>query len=350
MKKVVFLPADFAGCGQFRMVQPVKDLKKMGTEDIQFDLIHEKVNNDTNFGVLTETLKEYDAVVFQRVASPKMLGILKEAKKMGKKVYLDIDDALFHVSKSNPAYKVWNPNSDAWATLKEVLKTCDKIFFSTPELATVYGINNFEVFHNALDLSNPIYSNDKHRRGDLPSDKKIVGWAGSSSHIDSLHELKKPIKKLISQRDDVLFALCSNPEFLQFFDIPKDKKVYVQHKPFEEWPPIMSLFDVSLAPIVPGIFNSCKSELKVLEAGVWGVPSVCTMEAPYSRFQKVSDGGNFTVYKNDVNEWVKKINTLLDDKEKYKEMSEKTKNTIESVYNLREINKKRVEFFRSELF
>lgn len=350
MKRIVYLPADFAGCGQFRMIQPVNDLKKIDVEDLKFDLIHEKVPNDTNFGTLLSTLEEYDAVVFQRVASQKILGILKEVKKRGKKVYMDIDDALFHVSKTNPARKVWTPGSTAWETLKEALPLCDKIFFSTPQLSDVYGISNFEVFYNGLDLLNPIYSTENSRYNDIPRDKKVVGWAGSSSHIDSLKEIKKTIKKLISQRDDVIFALCSNPEFLDFFDIPKEKKLYVQHKPFEKWPPIMSIFDVSLTPIVPGIFNSCKSELKVLEAGIWGVPSVCTLEAPYVRFNKNSDGGNSLVYQNDTNEWVKKINILLDNKNKYKEMSEKTKNTVESMYNLREINKKRIDFFRAELF
>jgi glycosyltransferase involved in cell wall biosynthesis len=297
-KRVIFLPADFAGCGQFRMIQPAKDLKQMNTEDLEFELVHDKVSNNTNFGTLVSLLKDYDAVVFQRVASPKILGIMKEVKKMGKKVYMDIDDALLHVSKSNPAYRVWNPKSDAWTTLKEALKLCDKIFFSTPQLSEVYAIGNCAVFFNGLNLQDPIYL----------------------------------------------------PEFLQLFDIPKDRKLYVQHKPFEEWPPVMSMFDVSLAPIVTGIFNSCKSELKVLEAGVWGVPSVCTMEAPYKRFHELSGGGNALVYRNDVNEWVRKISAALDDSEKREEMVLKTKNTIESVYNLREINKKRVNFFREELF
>jgi glycosyltransferase involved in cell wall biosynthesis len=349
-KRVIFLPADFAGCGQFRMIQPAKDLKQMNTEDLEFELVHDKVSNNTNFGTLVSLLKDYDAVVFQRVASPKILGIMKEVKKMGKKVYMDIDDALLHVSKSNPAYRVWNPKSDAWTTLKEALKLCDKIFFSTPQLSEVYAIGNCAVFFNGLNLQDPIYLPERNRYNDMPRNRKIIGWAGSSSHLESLREITKPIKKLISQRDDVSFALCSNPEFLQLFDIPKDRKLYVQHKPFEEWPPVMSMFDVSLAPIVTGIFNSCKSELKVLEAGVWGVPSVCTMEAPYKRFHELSGGGNALVYRNDVNEWVRKISAALDDSEKREEMVLKTKNTIESVYNLREINKKRVNFFREELF
>jgi glycosyltransferase involved in cell wall biosynthesis len=349
VKKVVFLPADFAGCGQFRIIQPANDLKKMQLDDLSFELIHERVSNDTNFGTLTAVLSDYDAIVFQRIASNKILTIAKEMKKRGKKIYMDIDDALFHVSKSNPAYKVWSPNSESWTVLKEAFQICDKLLFSTPQLADIYGVSNFEIFYNGLDFENPIYSSSKNRYNDIPRDKKVVGWAGSSSHIDSLKEIKKAVKKLINQRDDVVFALCSNPEFLEFFDIPKDRKLYVQHKPFELWPPVMSLFDVSIAPIVPSAFNACKSELKVLEAGIWGVPSVCTLEAPYTRFQKISDGGNFTVYQNDPNEWVKKISLLLDNKEKYEEMSKKTKNTIESVYNLREINKKRVEFFRREL-
>lgn len=352
MKKIMFMPADFAGCGQFRMLQPCRDLQKMQTDglltDLQFDLIHDKVENNVSSLALMEVLSGYDAVVFQRVASPSILEVLKQCKEKGIKTYLELDDALFHVSKSNPAYRIWNPSTPSWACLKEAIKLVDKLILSTEELADVYQKDSI-VFHNAIDLSMPIYDPSNNRRNEITRDKKIVGWAGSSSHIDSLAQIKKPIKKLISQRDDVIFALCSNPEFMEFFDIPKDRKVYVKHKPFEEWPPVMSLFDVSLATVVPGLFNACKSELKILEAGVWGVPSVCTYVEPYARFKKVSNGGNFTVYENNVNDWVNNINKLLDSKETYQDMSQKTLNAIENIYNLRKINEKRVNFFRSEL-
>ncbi len=348
----MFMPADFAGCGQFRMLQPCKDLKKMQNEglltDLSFDLIHDKVDNNVSSLALMELLSQYDAVVFQRVASPSILEIMRQCKEKGIKVYLELDDALFHVSRTNPAYRIWNPSTPSWACLKEALSLCDKLILSTEELSSVYQKDNV-VFHNAIDLTMPIYNPSNNRRNEITRDKKIVGWAGSSSHIDSLNQIKKPIKKLISQRDDVIFALCSNPEFMEFFDIPKDRKMYVKHKPFELWPPVMSLFDVSLATVVPGIFNACKSELKILEAGVWGVPSVCTYVEPYARFKKVSNGGNFTVYENNVNDWVNNINKLLDSKETYQDMSEKTKNAIENIYNLRKINEKRVDFFRSEL-
>lgn len=352
MKKVMFMPADFAGCGQFRMIQPCRDLQKMEklglAHGISFDLVHDKIDNTTSSIILMDLLSKYDAVVFQRVASTAILGIMKQCKEKGIKVFLELDDALFHVSKTNPAYRVWSPNSAAWNTLKDALKVADKLIISTEELANVYQQENI-VFHNAIDFEMPIYNPSNNRRNEIPRDKKIVGWAGSSSHIDSLSQLKKPIKKLISQRDDITFALCSNPEFLDFFDIPKDRKLYVKHKPFDTWPPVMSLFDISLATVVPNIFNSCKSELKVLEAGVWGVPSVCTYVEPYARFRKVSNGGCFTVYENSVNDWVNNINKLLDSQETYDNMVEKTRNAIENIYNLRKINEKRVDFFRSEL-
>jgi glycosyltransferase involved in cell wall biosynthesis len=349
VKKVMFLPADFAGCGQFRIIQPVRDIQKMDTKDLQFDLIHDFVSNNLPASELFSILSSYHAAVFQRVSSPGMLRIMKECKNIGMKIYLELDDALFHVSKTNPAYKVWAPNSEAQNVLKEALNIADKLLFSTEELISVFNKPNV-VFHNAIDFENPIYSAENNRRGELPMDKKIVGWAGSSSHMDSLMQIRKPIKKLISQRDDVIFALCSNKEFLDLFDIPDDRKIYIPHEPFDKWPPVMSMFDVNLATVVPGLFNSCKSELKVLEAGVWGVPSVCTYEAPYARFRKKSGGGNFIVYENNVNDWVNNINKLLDDEMLYIEMSKKTHNTVQTTYNLREVNKKRVEFFKSELF
>ena len=352
MKKVMFMPADFAGCGQFRMIQPCRDLQKMQesgeVNDLSFDLIHDKSENSTSSVALIHLLSKYDAIVFQRVASPAILEVMKQCKKNGVKVYLELDDALFHVSRVNPAYRVWAPSSVAYNTLKEAIKVCDKLILSTEELSGVYHKENV-VFHNGINLEMPIYDASNNRRNEITRDKKVVGWAGSSSHIDSLQQIKKPIKKLISQRDDIVFALCSNPEFLDFFDIPKDRKMYVKHKPFETWPPVMSLFDISLASVVPNVFNSCKSELKILEAGVWGVPSVCTHIEPYNRFRKISDGGCFTIYENNVNDWVNNINKLLDSEETYRNMSEKTLNTVQNVYNLRKINEKRVNFFRSEL-
>lgn len=304
--------------------------------------------------VLNELMK-YDAVVLQRPSHPGMPDMIRQLKLHGKKVYIELDDALFHIHHSNPASKVWSKTGDGgnptqpWITLKDCIQMCDKLILSTPELSNFYPGKDFVVHRNAIDLKMSIYDKKNSRRHQLPSDKKIIGWAGSTSHIDSLQILKKPINKLFRERNDIIFALCSNPEFLNFFDLKKEQKQYIKHKPFDEWPPVMSLFDINLACVRNDMFNSGKSELKVLEAGMWGVPSVCTYTAPYKRFYDNSDGGNLLVWENKTNEWVEQISKLIDEPKTYQNLVEKTRKALNTTYNLEEVNKERVEFFKNEL-
>lgn len=349
--KVLFIEADRWACGEYRIIQPVRALQRVASPDdeISFHLYSDERQNDTTSVEFLDYVSDFDAVIIQRPAHPKMADLMREVKKIGKKVYTELDDALFNVHPSNPAHTVWNPKSPCWQTLKDVIELSDKLILSTEQLRDIYYQKESVVFENGIDNKLPAYSPENNRRHQLPNDKVIVGWAGSTSHLSSLKSLTKPIKKLCKERENVIFALCSNPEFMDFFDIPKNQKQYVKHKPIGEWPPVMSLFDINLAVVPNDIFNSGKSELKVLEAGIWGIPSVCTRVAPYVRFNKNSDGGNLLVTENDTNEWVRAIGKMIDDRELYRNMAEKTLNTVKTRYNLEEINKKRIEFFKSEL-
>ena len=345
----------------YRVIQPVSAFKRQHSQgiypgDLQFTLFSDVAPELAYSNAVLNELMSYDAIVMQRPTHPAMPQVMKELKAKGKKVYIELDDALFHIHPSNPAAKVWSKNggpngkpTEPWNTLKDCIEICDKLIFSTPELANFYPNKEYVVHRNAIDLSMEIYSPKNSRRHQLPANKKIIGWAGSTSHIDSLQILKKPINKLFKERNDIIFAMCSNPEFLSFFDLKPEQKQYVKHKPFEEWPPVMSLFDINLACVRDDLFNSGKSELKVLEAGVWGIPSVCTHIAPYSRFNKNSDGGNLLVWENKPNDWVNEISKLIDEPETYRNLAEKTTKAVKTVYNLEEVNKERVEFFKSEL-
>lgn len=347
-------------CGFFRVIQPVRAFErhqKQGVyqSDLEFTLFSDVAPELGYSNAVLEELTNYDAVVIQRPTHPNMPNVIKELRARGKKVYVELDDALFHIHRSNPAAKVWSATGNngeptiPWTTLKQCVELCDKLILSTPELANFYPNKDYVVHRNAIDLKLDIYNKKNSRRHQLPSDKKVIGWAGSTSHIDSLQILKKPINKLFRERNDIIFGLCSNPEFLSFFDLKPEQRQYIKHKSFDEWPPVMSLFDINLACVRNDMFNSGKSELKVLEAGVWGIPTVCTHIAPYNRFNKNSDGGNLLVWDNKPNEWVEQISKLIDEPETYQNLVEKTEKTINSTYNLEEVNKERVEFFKNEL-
>ena len=353
-KKILVLPADKAGCGKYRMYVPFREIQSRGPEQtgVKIDFFEDVYKQDTISSIfLASIVNSYDAAVFQRVSDLSMVGIMEIAKKHGVKIFMDLDDDLFNVHVQNPAYKVWNKTSPATANLKKAISLCDGLIFSTPEL--VFAHKNFnvdsEVCLNAIDLNDPIYNPSNSRRHELPGDKVIVGWAGSTSHIDSLKQIVKPIKKLIDKCPNVTFALCSNKEFMEMFDVPADRKVYIPHVKIDEWPKIMSMFDVSIATVKPSAFNDCKSELKILEAAVWVVPSVATYAAPYNRFKSVANGSLATIYENETNDWVRAIQKLASDESHRRACGQKSLEAMKIHYDLKGINDLRVNFILSKL-
>lgn len=354
MKKILILPADKAGCGKYRMYLPFREIQRRGPQatGVEIDFFEDVYSQDTISSIfLANIVGSYDAVVFQRVSDSSMVNVMQVAKNFGVKIFMDLDDDLFNVHVHNPAYRVWNKTSPAVANLKKAISICDGLLLSTPELVFAhksFGIDSV-VCLNAIDLEDPIYLPENSRRSELPSDKVIVGWAGSTSHIDSLQQIVKPIKKIIEKCPNVIFALCSNKEFMDMFKIPEDRKTYIQHVKIDQWPKIMSMFDISIATVKPSAFNDCKSELKVLEAAVWGVPSVATYAAPYNRFKSVSDGSLQTIYENEANDWVRAVQKLALDPDYRMECGRKSREAMIKNYDLKAINDLRIEFILGKM-
>jgi len=364
LKKVLYIPADKFACGEYRIIQPVKRLMERynGKGDIEFDLYNDELKNGTKiefgeykieFGVaiqdFAKDLMKYDAIVFQRVSDEKILAVMKFLKEQGKKIYQDIDDDLIHIDPTSPAHKVWHNGSKALIIFIKSLKMCDHIFCSTPELKELYKQHNpnITVIPNAIDINK--YIGVDSRRNELPEDKVIIGWTGSSTHYSSLMTIAKNLQGVFKRNPNAIFALCSNPEFLDLFDIPEAQKMYIPHVKFEEHFKIPSMFDINLTPVVNSAFNESKSELKCLEAGIWGVPSVSTKIAPYERFNYMSDGANLLVKNNKRQIWEKHIEALIQDKNLRHDLGSKSLDTVIEWYDLDKVNKQRYEWFKENL-
>lgn len=345
--KIAYIPSDNWACGLFRMKDPCERLAALNS-DVQFDLIpYGHFAGYTAAGVAA-ALRMYDGVVFQRVADEATVMVMHMLKGFGVKIYMDIDDNLFHVNRNSPAYSVWKPDGKPLAMFKIALGAVDHLFVSTPELVDAYkGYQpNISVFMNGIDTSDPKYDLSKSRRNELPEDKVIVMWSGSSTHLDSIHEIGKCIRPAFEQNPNAIFAMCSNPEFMQVFNVPEEQKLYVPHVSIDEYYTIPSMADIGLAPVVNNVFNAGKSELKCIEYGIWGVPTVCSFSAPYKRFKQLSDGGAVTCYENKSRDWPNAISKLIRDAELRKQMGEKARQAVIDKYDVKKINEQRLEFFR----
>jgi glycosyltransferase involved in cell wall biosynthesis len=114
-------------------------------------------------------------------------------------------------------------------------------------------------------------------------------------------------------------------------------------------------FDVSLAPLVESFFNSCKSQLKVIEAGFHKKAIIASETNPYT-IDLVSavdngvfnDKGNALVVSPRKNhkDWAKHMKRLINNPNLVQDLGNRLYETVKVNYSLKKVCDDRVEFLK----
>lgn len=356
-KKVLAIPSDAFGCGQYRIIQPYRDLaiNLNPMSKYEFKILSVKPNT----GIEGSVIDRYDVFVLQRIITPQLLKFAKEIKRRNKILIQEIDDDLFNVDPMNP-FNVAMKGSQYKAIFRESLKISDFIHTTTPEIKDSFVKNmkipesKIFVFPNAIDTNHPLVQPSASRRKELPDDKIIFGWQGGSSHTNDIF-LLQCAEDILEKYPNTAFAFCSHPilftsTFNEKFSLKFKGRVFqippIQDK-FDSFPNVPSMYDIGLAPLKINHFNNCKSWLKCIEYGIFGVPSIVSPIADYIRFEEQSDKACIVSYENTIKDWENKISMLIENEDMRKQLGEKTKDFILNNVTLRKVNKSRAEFFKS---
>lgn len=341
-KKVLATYADNEGSGTYRIKEPYTNIK---SDKIDFILGGERLE----FAYASQ----FDAILTQRPIDPKLRDFLSSFQQKGGIVVMETDDHYSGTPHYNPTYNYWREHR---VVNSQIAALSDYIHCSTPELRLLVGYpSKTIVFSNAIKGSNPNYIEAIVRRETLrnkyniPLDKKVIMWGGSTSHTDTI-EILAPIIKHYSLRNDIIFVIASGREWLQQNRIQEDFNVkIIDWLPVDEYKALPSIADIFLTPLNDSEFNSAKSELKCIESAVWGVPCVSSATAPYIRFNELSGGGNLLVKKNRFRDWVGQIDRLLNNPQLQINIAQKAVEAVRTTYSLDTVNKQRVEWWESIL-
>jgi hypothetical protein len=318
-----------------------------------------------------ESLSPYEVIHFHAnllTYEPFRL-IFNGLRELGIKMIMDIDD-FWMLPKTNPYYEVhklkdyvseYFPKMDCITTTTNRFKN---------ELRKVFK-GNIIVLPNATDKQNPQF---------IPKRTKShlfrIGIIGGASHLDDLEVLKGFQNYLdMSDKQIVLcgfniegvycpqLSIWNNFELLltnNYKDLPLDYVNYLMRYSQQEYPLINNMpykrnysrdiesyasfyneVDVLLAPLQNNRFNSMKSELKGIEAGTMGVPMICSNVAPYNdAFTK----DEVIFVNNGAKNWADGITKVIKQYDKYRDNLIKV---IDTKYNLRTINEKRIDLYES---
>ncbi|MDP3539420.1 MAG: glycosyltransferase [Azonexus sp.] len=183
-----------------------------------------------------------------------------------------IDDLLTNMDENNPFRKHIPANSRS--RLRFAMERCDRMVASTEFLAETYRhfAEDIRVVPNRLeqDIWLPLQSMKR------TTSRPRIGWAGGSTHQGDLILLKEIIEATRDEADWIFFGMCPD-------EIRPLLTEYHAMADFSSYPAKLAALnlDIAVAPLAQTPFNQGKSNLRLLEYGILGIPVICTDIDPY---------------------------------------------------------------------
>ncbi len=401
--KVLVVPSDnIGGVGFYRSIQPHVQLQKQFNDD--FDVTIDVDFNWKNF----DELKKFNIVNFHKGVYEDMesfrnaLNFCKENKIV---TIMDIDDN-WDLHSRHPLYAS-QKHFKMDVITKENLKLVDYVTTTTPIFAK--KINKFNpnviVFPNSINPDDKRFQVEKEK-----SDKLRIGLIMGSSHEYDMKLLDGVVNKLNDDiKKKITFVLCGfdlrgtvrniNPQtgeittrniepmetvwyryekcltdnyricspdytkFLHMF-IPEAQYPLIKNENYKRcWTKDINNYyqhykelDILLVPLEENDFNSCKSQLKVIEAAFSNTAVIASNFGPYTidlvnaleKGGKINENGNALLVdsKRNHKEWGKYITKCVNEPEFVEMLKKNLKKDICTKYDLRNITIERANFYK----
>src|SRR5690606_27557840 len=188
---------------------------------------------------------------------------------LGARVILEFDDC----EPNAPVYNDFRRSApkDLLRRIRRSIEKADWLVVSTEPLLEEYKKyhDDIRVAHNRLPVD--WWAQLENHR--VVGRKPRIGWAGGSSHKGDLAVIRQLAKDLQEEVEWVFMGM--RPEGI---DCEFHAGVSIEQYPKK----VASLnLDLAVVPLEINQFNRCKSNLRLLELGVLGVPIICTDIEPY---------------------------------------------------------------------
>lgn len=299
-------PADAMGCGHHRITRPVEILAKAGYISGRCDMM---LFSDERLKIL-----EPDVIVWQRQVEDAQIEAIRQSREMSPKSFqvYELDDCMSAVPDWSPHKAYITHGVDA--RIAKAVALCDAVTVSTRELAAhMRSIcapgTDIRVAPNML-AREEVARVEEIRAMKKPGRGKLrIGWGGGHSHKGDL-DLLVPAMRELHNRVEFVF-LGYKPEC----EVPVE---FHQGVPPSDFLSVLAGLELDLivAPLVDCMFNQCKSNLRLIEAGAIGVPVIASPVAPYLTETPP------VVYADDAQDWTTKLTEFAEHPEKFRHRGE----------------------------
>ncbi len=262
----------------------------------------------------------------------------------------DVDDLVF-----NPAQAIFSPGvvnskvpldktkkvfeSNLWA-----LAQFDHITVSTVPLAE--ELQQWVAKGRVLVVPNAVHHQWRTLADEsLPLDKRVpvlTYMPGTRSHNRDFAKITGALTGLLNKHPNLQLAITGPLEF----DLPArlNQVVHYEKRTFNTYHESVRTGWVNLAPLEASPFTRCKSALKVIEAGYWNIPTVCS---PLPDAERFTDAGALIARREE--DWVMLIEQLLLKPAFYRRQAEGLRNRMLEQANIHTIAQQWLKFVMEKI-
>lgn len=261
------------GSGIYRLLSPFQALQRQGLA--QTSVVHPLGPGEHRLPSVTELERAApDTYFVQHAIYDPQLFSISQYRKFNKGTFIaySVDDVLGNLPEKHHLYNFHV--REGKYRLREGLSLSDRLIASTEPLRDYCKnmIDDIVVVPNRLEGEKWLQHKSQRGTGKKPR----VGWVGAQQHLGDLTLIREVVEALHKEVEWVFMGMC--PDFI---------KPYVAEEhgwvAFQDYPAKMASLnlDLAIAPLEQHLFNEGKSNLRLLEYGVFGWPVVCTDIYPY---------------------------------------------------------------------
>lgn len=252
--------ADFFGCGYYRMIKPLEAMQNEGAA--------EGKSHNILLGIRELEQFKPDTLVVQRRYSEAFQNWASRIRKVSDVfTVFELDDYILNVPLKNHHSKDFKAEINK--QLRKSLSYFERFVVSTAPLADALSDMHSKIVVVNNKLPTDWWGNLQSLR--QQGRKPRVGWAGGSSHTGDLEMIVDVVKEFANDVEWVFLGMC--PRKLQPYVHEVHYGVDITLYPAK----LASLnLDLALAPVEDNLFNTCKSNLRLMEYGACGIPVICS--------------------------------------------------------------------------
>ncbi len=316
----LFSLMDLPQCRFYRVDQKVEQLERAGFAVSLYD-------SNTGLAAFLAEIRQFEAVIFYRLAPLRpVVAAMAAARRMGLVTFYEIDDLLFLASEYPGTLEGYagQISRETFTMLAmgvplflSAMRMCDYALASTPtlarEMAPFVGRARAFVHRNGMGSDHERYLDYVPAVRAAGEPVVLFYGSGTRAHKQDFQELMEPALIEIARRhgDRVAFVMVGWLPISDAFRTAAHSLTLVEPVfDLHEYWDLLKEADINLAVLKPSLNVDAKSEIKWMEAGLFGIPSVVSRTATYA---EVIEDGRTGFLCDTVADWVRALDRLVRD-------------------------------------